>query len=165
MSPVASTIINCESAAAFEGLITTGDIWEMTAEEDHWGIHSSMVIPAKDYINAMRIRPKMQRAIDEFMKPFDAVVTPTLATTAYPNDQPWSEHCRGIRSTQITNLGGAGAATGIPALSIPNGLGEGGLPTGLQFAGRAFNENRLIGIANQYQTVTYFHKATPPSLG
>lgn len=161
---VASTLINCESAAAFEGLITTGDIWEMTAEEDHWGIHSSMVIPAKDYINAMRIRPKMQRTIDEFLKPFDAVVTPTLATTAYPNDRSWSEHRRGFHSSQITDLGGAGAATGVPALSIPNGLGEGGLPTGLQLAGRAFSENRLIEIANRYQAVTDFHKATPPRL-
>tara|TARA_R110002072_G_scaffold302710_2_gene487860 strand:+ start:492430 stop:493863 length:1434 start_codon:yes stop_codon:yes gene_type:complete len=161
---VASTLINCESAAAFEGLITTGDIWEMTAEEDHWGIHSSMVIPAKDYINAMRIRSKMQRAIDNFLKPFDAVVTPTLATTAYPNDRPWSEHRRGFYSSQITDLGGAGAATGIPALSIPNGLGEGGLPTGMQLAGRAFNENRLIEIANRYQEVTDFHKATPQPL-
>lgn len=161
---VASTLINCEAAAAFEGLITTGDIWEMTAEEDHWGIHASMVIPAKDYINAMRIRPKMQRAIDEFLKPFDAVVTPTLATTAYPNDRSWSEHRRGFHSSQITDLGGAGAATGIPALSIPNGLGEGGLPTGLQLAGRAFNEIRLIEIANRYQAVTDFHKATPPPL-
>lgn len=161
---VASTLISCESAAAFEGLITTGDIWEMTAEEDHWGIHSSLVIPAKDYINAMRIRPKMQRAIDEFLKPFDAVVTPTLATTAYPNDRPWSEHRRGFHSSQITDLGGVGAATGIPALSIPNGLGEGGLPTGLQLVGRAFNENKLIEIANRYQAVTGFHKATPPPL-
>jgi len=162
---VASTLINCESAAAFEGLITTGDIWEMTAEEDHWGIHSSMVIPAKDYINAMRIRPKMQRAIDQFLKRFDAVVTPTLATTAYPNDQSWSEYRRGFRSAQITDLGGAGAATGIPALSIPNGLGEGGLPTGLQLAGRAFSENRLIEIANRYQAATDFHKVTPQPLG
>ena len=159
---VASTLINCESAAAFEGLITTGDIWEMTAEEDHWGIHSSMVIPAKDYINAMRIRSKMQKAIDEFLKPFDAVLTPTLATTAYPNDRSWNEHRRGFHSSQITDLGGAGAATGIPALSIPNGRGEGGLPTGLQLAGRAFSENRLIEIADRYQEATDFHKATPP---
>ncbi len=161
---VASTLINCESAAAFEGLITTGDIWEMTAEEDHWGIHSSMVIPAKDYINAMRIRSKMQKALDDFLSPFDAVVTPTLATTAYPNDQSWSEYRQGFRSAQITDLGGAGAATGIPALSIPNGLGEGGLPTGLQLAGRSFSENRLIEIANRYQEMTDFHKATPQPL-
>jgi aspartyl-tRNA(Asn)/glutamyl-tRNA(Gln) amidotransferase subunit A len=162
---VASTLINCESAAAFEGLISTGDIWEMTAKEDHWGIHAAMVIPAKDYINAMRIRSKMQHAIDSFLKPFDAVVTPTLATTAYPNDRPWGEHRRGFHSSQITNLGGAGAATGIPALSIPNGLGEGGLPTGLQLAGRTFSENKLVEIANRYQEATDFHKATPQPLG
>jgi aspartyl-tRNA(Asn)/glutamyl-tRNA(Gln) amidotransferase subunit A len=161
---VASTLINCESAAAFEGLITTGDIWEMTAQEDHWGIHSAMVIPAKDYINAMRIRSKMQRALDNFLKPFDAVVTPTLASVAYPNDQVWSEYRDGARSTQITHLGGAGAATGIPALSIPNGLGEGSLPTGLQLAGRAFSESKLIEIANRYQAATDFHKATPQSI-
>lgn len=158
---VASTLINCESAAAFEGLITTGDIWEMTAEEDHWGIHSSMVIPAKDYINAMRIRPKMQRAIDDFLEPYDAVVTPTVVTTAYPNDQPWREYRKGFRSAAITDLGAAGAATGIPALSIPNGSGEGGLPTGLQLAGRAFHENNLIEIANRYQSATEFHLKTP----
>ena len=159
---VASTLINCESAAAFEGLVSTGDIWEMTAEEDHWGIHSSTVIPAKDYINAMRIRPKMQRALDECLKPFDAVITPTLATTAYPNDQSWSEYRSGFHSTQMTSLGGAGAATGIPALSIPNGLGEGGLPTGLQLAGRAFSENTLIEIAHRYQKATDYHRETPP---
>lgn len=159
---VASTLINCESAAAFEGLITTGDIWEMTAKEDHWGIHSAMVIPAKDYINALRIRPKMQRALDQLLESFDAVVTPTLATTAYPNDRSWSEYRSGFHSAQITDLGGAGAATGIPALSIPNGQGEGGLPTGLQLAGRAFEENTLLEIASRYQKVTDFHLATPP---
>lgn len=158
---VASTLINCESAAAFEGLITTGDIWEMTAEEDHWGIHSSMVIPATVYINALRIRPKMQRALDAFLKSFDAVVTPTLATTAYPNDRPWSEFRSGFYSSQISKLGGAGAATGIPALSIPNGLGEGGLPTGLQLAGRAFSENTLLEVASRFQAVTDFHLAKP----
>ncbi|MDA1161997.1 MAG: amidase [Planctomycetota bacterium] len=161
---VASTLINCEAAAAFEGLITTGDIWEMTAAEDHWGLHSQTVISARDYINAMRIRPKMQRALDAFLKPFDAVVTPTLATVAYPIDRSWSEYRDGARSTQITALGGAGAATGIPAITLPNGVGEGGLPTGLQLASRAFNENLLIEIANRYQAETDFHLNVPKPL-
>jgi aspartyl-tRNA(Asn)/glutamyl-tRNA(Gln) amidotransferase subunit A len=158
---VASTLINCEAAAAYEGLITTGDIWEMTAEEDHWGIHSSMTIPAKDYINAMRIRPLLQRAMDLFLRPFDAIVTPTLVTVAYPNDRPWSEYRRGFHSSQMTTLGGAGNVCGIPALSVPNGFGARHLPTGLQLAGRAFSENRLLEIANRYQQVTKWHQQSP----
>ena len=57
---VAGIFISCEMAAAFEGLVTSGDVWEMTAPEDRYGAHASMMIPAKDYINAMRIRPKIQ---------------------------------------------------------------------------------------------------------
>lgn len=158
---IPSTLIHCEKSAAFEGLITTGDIWEMTAEEDRWGIHSSTVIPARDYINALRIRPKLQRAWDGFLSGYDALVTPTLATVAYPNDRPWSEYRRGFSSRTIVEIGGAGNGCGTPAISIPNGFGEGGLPTGLQLAGRAFTENRLLDVANRYQAETTWHLEKP----
>jgi Asp-tRNA(Asn)/Glu-tRNA(Gln) amidotransferase A subunit family amidase len=155
---VASTIVSSEIAAAFGPLVKTGDIWEMTAKEDRWGIYSSLVIPAVDYINAMRIRAKMQVAYDNWLSRYDAVVTPTLATVAYPNDKNWSDYRRGFHTA---DLGGAGNATGIPAISVPNGFGEGGLPTALQFVGRAFEENRLIAIANVYQSKTDWHDKHP----
>ncbi|MHC4875575.1 MAG: amidase [Planctomycetota bacterium] len=158
---VASTIINSESAAAFEGLITTGDIWEMTAEEDRWGLHSATTIPAKDYINAMRIRPKLQRAFDEILKQVDAIVTPTLPTVAYPAEESFSDYRRGFYSTEITSLGGAGNSCGVPALTIPNGFGDLNLPTGLQFVSRAYSENRLLRIADRYQAETDWHTRYP----
>ena len=157
---VASTIISCESAAAFEGLITTGDIWEMTAEEDRWGLHSSTLIPAKDYINALRIRPKLQRAFDEVLAKVDAIVTPTLPTVAYPAGESFSDYRRGFYSTQITDLGGAGNSCGVPAITIPNGFGDLNLPTGLQFVSRAYSENRLLEIASRYQQQTDWHTRT-----
>ncbi|MFQ5733536.1 MAG: amidase [Planctomycetaceae bacterium] len=155
---VAGTIISCELAAAFEGMVRTGDIWELTAEEDRWGMHSSLVVPAVDYINAMRIRPKMQRELDGLLAKHDALVTPTLATVAYPIDKPWSQYRKNYRST---NIGGAGNVTGVPAITVPNGFGEGGLPTALQFTGRAFEENRLIAIAAAYQSRTKWHTKRP----
>jgi len=145
-------------AAAFEGLVRSGDVWEMTAEEDHWGLYSSLVIPAVDYINAMRIRPKIQQALDALFSRYDAVVTPTLATVAYPNAVSWRDYRRNYRST---NIGGAGNAAGIPAVTVPNGLGEGDLPTGLQFVGRAFAENRLLAVAAEYQSRTKWHERHP----
>jgi len=158
---VPATIINCEAAAAWEGLITTGDIWEMTAEEDHWGIHSSMVIPAKDYINALRIRRQLQRSMDQVFSTVDAIVSPTLATVAYPNDRPWSEYRRGFSLPLGSRLGGGGNACGLPAVSVPNGSGELNLPTGLQFTGRAFDEARLLQLAAQFQSETRWHLQFP----
>lgn len=161
---VASTIINCESAAAFEGLITTGDIWEMTAEEDRWGLHSATLIPAKDYINALRIRPRLQRAFDEVLSKVDAIVTPTLPTVAYPAGESFSDYRRGFYSTQITDLGGAGNSCGVPAITIPNGVGDLDLPTGLQFVSRAYTEDRLLQVAHRYQSETDWHTRNPDQI-
>ncbi|MES2792501.1 MAG: amidase [Planctomycetota bacterium] len=157
-SEVAATFIACEMAAAFEGLVTSGDVWELTAPEDQPGGHAAQFIPAKDYINAFRIRPLIQKALDEILSRYDALVTPTLSAVAVPIDANFREYFSPFRSSVI---GGAGNAAGIPALSIPNGFGERGLPTGLQFVGRAFEENRLLEIAGRYQSVTTWHTKTP----
>jgi len=156
---VASTILFAEMAAAFEGLITSGEIWEMTAPEDCFGAHAAMLIPAKDYINAFRIRRKIQVALDELLAPFDALVVPTLSTVAPPIDRDFREYQGAFRGSLVD---GAGNAAGIPAITVPSGFGERGLPTGVQFIGRAFSEHQLLAVAAAYQQGTDWHKKQPP---
>ncbi|HEX7445923.1 MAG TPA: amidase family protein, partial [Pirellulales bacterium] len=121
--------------------------------------HAALFIPAKDYINAQRIRRKIAQAIDAWLAPFDALVVPTLATVAPPIDQPFSEY---RADWQTRDVGGAGNAAGVPAITVPNGFGERGLPTGLKFVGRAFDENRLLAIARHFQMLTDWHRQRPP---
>jgi aspartyl-tRNA(Asn)/glutamyl-tRNA(Gln) amidotransferase subunit A len=155
---VTSTIISCEMAAAFEGLVTSGEVWEMTAPEDRWGLHAGLFIPAKDYIHAQRIRHKIQKALDGLLAPFDALVAPTLATVAGPIDTPFSDYHRRWGTRELTS---AENAAGIPAITVHNGFGERGLPTGLKFVGRAFDENRLLAIARKFQEITDWHERHP----
>ncbi len=155
---VTSTLISCEMAAAFEGLVFNEQIWEMTAPEDCIGLHSSLAIPAKDYINALRIRRKIQQAIDALLAPFDALVAPTLATVASPIDGSFREY---HRRWPAKTSGGAENAAGIPCVTVPNGFGERGLPTGLKFVGRAFDENRILAVARKYQALTDWHLRRP----
>lgn len=157
-SAVAGTFIACEMAAAFEGLVTSGDVWELTAPEDQPGAHAAMFIPAKDYINAFRIRPLIQRALDEILSRYDALVTPTMSAVAVPIAANFRDYFAPYQNSQI---GGASNAAGIPAISIPNGFGERNLPTGLHLVGRAFEENRLLAISRKYQSVTDWHTRTP----
>ena len=157
-SVVASTIISCEMAAAFGEFMTGGDVWQLAAPEDRWGGFSNLLIPARDYINALRIRGRMQKEVDAALKEFDAVVTPTLNTEAGPISQKFSEWTKGYVST---NLSGAANAAGLPGITIPNGFGSRGLPTGLEFTGRAFGENSILAAANAFQQRTDWHKKRP----
>ncbi len=159
---VASTLIDCELAAAFEGLVASGDIWEMTALEDRTGIQAALFIPARDYINAQRIRAHIAKAIDRTLAPFDAVLAPSLAAVACPLTSTFGEHFGRWRCQPLVELGAAGNASGIPALTVPTGFGEGGLPTGIQFLGRVFEENSLLAIAAAYQQETDWHRRQPP---
>jgi aspartyl-tRNA(Asn)/glutamyl-tRNA(Gln) amidotransferase subunit A len=155
---VAGTFVACEMAAAFERLVSSGDVWELTAPEDRPGGHAAQLIPAKDYINAFRIRVKIQHVLDEILSRIDAIVTPTMSFVAVPND---TDFRTSFAPYSASKIGGAGNAAGIPAISIPNGFGERGLPTGLQLVGRAFDENKLLTIAQKYQSATKWHTQAP----
>jgi len=156
---VPATIIDCEIAALFEGMVTSGEVWELTAPEDRNGAHAIQMIPAVDYINALRIRSnRMQPALDELIEPFDAVVAPGRSTTAYSATEPFRKHASGYSAGTFD--GGANAC-GLPAITVPNGVGENNLPTGLQFTGRAFSEAKILSIAAAYQERTQWHEEHP----
>ncbi len=48
-----------------------------------------------------------------------------------------------------------------PGLFVVNGLGEGGLPTSLQFTGRAGAEGMLLELGMQVQARTTHHRLRP----
>lgn len=157
-SAVVGTIIGSEMSAAFEGMLTSGQVWDLAAPEDRVGAHAAMFIPAKDYINACRIRRLIQRALDDAFSGFDAVVVPTVSTVAPPIDRDFRDYQSGFRGTGLTV---AANAAGIPAITVPTGLGERGLPTAISFVGRAFDENRIIAVATAYQAATAWHERRP----
>lgn len=155
---VASTIISSEMSAALGDVISSGDCWKLAAPEDRWGGLSNMLIPARDYINALRIRGRIQKEVDGALRDYDAVITPTLNTEAGPISQNFSQWSRGYVSTEMS---GAANAAGLPGLTVPNGFGSRGLPTGLEFTGRAFGENSILAASAAFQQMTDWHRKTP----
>jgi aspartyl-tRNA(Asn)/glutamyl-tRNA(Gln) amidotransferase subunit A len=53
---------------------------------------------------------------------------------------------------------------GLPGMSVPVGLGEGGMPVGLQLIGNYLKEAQLLNVAHQYQLATDFHQSKPQGL-
>jgi len=156
--PAASTVVIAEAASAFEEFIVDGNAAGLTAPEDRVGLHHGLTIPAVDYIRALRIRRAGGRAIDALLARYDVLVAPTYPHVASPIDQSFATY---FDREQRHNLGGVGNLCGLPSITVPNGFGERGLPTGLELLGRAYGEEHLLAVARAVQNVTEWHKKHP----
>ena len=155
---ITRVILSAEAASAHEEFLESGRASELTAPEDHYGGYPRMAVLAKDYIRATRLRAKMARAADEVMSGYDAVAAPTSRRVASPITQ---EFRRTSPGTSRDIMGAVGNGAGLPSISVPSGFTEAGLPTGIQFMGRAYAENTIISIAKRYQENTDWHRRHP----
>jgi len=147
----ARTIISGEAAAAFEEFVADGRVEELTAPADRVGGYATQTVLAKDYINAMRVREKVQRGLDEALAGADALLTPTLATVAIPTDTTFEAY---RAEFDLPPVGAAANLAGLPGVSVPSGFGERGLPTAIAFTGRAFDDRTVLDLAAAYQERT-----------
>ena len=95
------------------------------------------------YGRAQRVRTKIVEDFRSVFERVDFVVTPTSPSVAFPlgsrTGDPLAMYLSDFCTVPMS-------LAGIPAISIPCGLSE-GLPVGLQLAGPAFSENKLLDAA------------------
>jgi aspartyl-tRNA(Asn)/glutamyl-tRNA(Gln) amidotransferase subunit A len=158
------TIIRAEGASAFQDLLDSGKAAALRAPNDRWGGYAGETILAVDYLQAMRLRGPMRKALDALYAKYDAIVAPSRATVSYPVDVPFAKAYPGgkFAGPAIGRLITATNLVGLPAVFVPNGFGAKRLPTGLQLTGRAWSEHTLLEIAAAYQKRTDWHTNRPP---
>lgn len=155
---ITRTILHAEAASAFEDFVESGKLAGLTAPEDRYTAYARDAILAKDYIKALRLRGVMAREADRVLSRLDALVGPGRATVAPALDQEFGSP---IRDTAHDVMGAVGNGVGLPAVAVPNGFGDRGLPTSLQFMGRAYEENTILAAARAYQATTDWHRQHP----
>jgi aspartyl-tRNA(Asn)/glutamyl-tRNA(Gln) amidotransferase subunit A len=153
------TILQAEAASAFEDLVEQGVIAGLTAPEDRHTAYARDAILARDYLKALRLRVVVAREMDRVLAGLDALVAPGRMAVASPLDQEIRSPARG---SMRDPMGAIGNAAGLPAIAVPNGFDDDGLPTSLQFMGRAWEENRVLSAARAWQAITDWHLRRPP---
>jgi aspartyl-tRNA(Asn)/glutamyl-tRNA(Gln) amidotransferase subunit A len=155
---ITRTILMAEASSAFEDMIESGAIAGLTAPEDRFTAYARDAILAKDYIKAQRLRTLVVREADRVLSTVDTLVAPGRPAVASPLDREFRSAARG----NVPDVMGAiGNVAGLPAIAVPNGTSPAGLPTSLQFMGRAWEENTVLAAARAWQTVTDFHRQHP----
>jgi aspartyl-tRNA(Asn)/glutamyl-tRNA(Gln) amidotransferase subunit A len=105
------------------------------------------------YGQAQRVRTLIARDFERVFEHCDLVVGPTSPTTAFGIGERMSDPLAMYASDLCTipvNL------AALPALSIPSGLADDGLPVGLQLIGPAFSENALLSAAWTFEQAFAF---------
>ena len=110
---------------------------------------AASLVPGAVYTKLLRFRTLMRRHVMRELGRYDVIVTPAQAGGAPPiptetgltSKEAVIGQFFGIRSHRSPfNLSGA------PAMAVPCGFTEGGLPLSIQIAGRPFQENTLFRI-------------------
>ncbi len=96
------------------------------------------------YKKAMLFRQKVRRLFKEAFEVYDAVVSPTVPVLPFKlgekTQDPLAMYLADLFTVNVN-------IAGIPAISLPAGFSEGGLPVGIQFMGDHFEETKLFRIA------------------
>jgi aspartyl-tRNA(Asn)/glutamyl-tRNA(Gln) amidotransferase subunit A len=109
------------------------------------------------YLRAQKVRTLIRRDFEAAFAEVDLVASPTSPTVAFRLGErvqdPLSMYLSDVCTIPVS-------LAGIPAVSIPCGLSE-GLPVGLQLAGPAFSESRVLAAAHALEGAIGFDPRPP----
>jgi aspartyl-tRNA(Asn)/glutamyl-tRNA(Gln) amidotransferase subunit A len=150
-------IIRCEAFAIHRRWLAErpGDYGDLARQR----ILDGAAVSAADYIDALRLRARLTRRTLEAFAGIDAALT--VSSMDPPCRLDDAEACDRIYPRQARQPFNV---TGQPAMAIPAGFTQDGLPLSLQLVGHPWAEAMLYRIAHAYERATGWTQRHPPGL-
>ena len=114
----------------------------------------------RDYSKSLKVQRLIQEEYARVMQQVDFLITPTAPVPApridakYINMNGADHRVRGPGSGFISRNTSPLNAIGLPAITVPCGVTQGGLPIGVQFITGPFEEGLLFQVADGYEKVS-----------
>ncbi len=112
------------------------------------------------YLKAQKVRTRIAQDFHDAFEGVDAILTPTAPSDAFAKgdklDDPIAMYLNDVFTVPAS-------LAGLPGISVPAGLSEGGLPLGLQVLGKAFDEETVLRIGHILENAAAFD-AEPQTL-
>ena len=117
----------------------------------------SALMSASDYMQAVRRRRVLCQEIATAMKDLDVLITASA-----PAEAPKIDAVPKWAMLEKPNFTMPFNVTGLPALSLCSGYGDGGLPLSLQIVGKPFQEATVFQVADAFEKATDYRSKRPP---
>ena len=106
------------------------------------------------YKRAQKVRSLIKNDFDQVFKKIDLILTPTTPTSAFPLGSKGTQDPVEMYMNDIFTV--PANLAGLPALSLPVGLDELGLPLGVQLIGNSWQESLLLNTAFSLENALAF---------
>lgn len=130
---------------------------EMFGEDILRRLQDGAKTTSTEYALARRTQAEVKKRCELFFDSYDLLITPATPITAptIAGNDAVEQAARLTRFTSPFNL------TGLPAISIPCGFTNSGLPIGLQIVSRAWADAKVLNAAYAYEQATDWHTKRP----
>lgn len=151
--------------AGASGIPAEGDQLDLLEPLTRWLVERGRELSARVLAEALTQLTAFERSIIRQFKPYDAVLTPSLAQTPrpigwYSSDDPelnFAQQCQYTPFTSFANV------TGLPAITLPVASTDEGIPMGVQLVGRPGGEATLLAIGAQLERRIGWQRRHPPA--
>jgi amidase len=137
----------------------------LTKPETIWEIEQGLGLSAQEVYEASVIRSRWYTHAARLFSRFDALVLPTAQVWPFPAEWTWPKEIAGRRMDTYhrwMEVVIPASLIGLPALSVPLGLGPQGLPSGMQIIGRSGDDAGVLAIGQAYHRATEWPQRRPP---
>jgi amidase len=125
-----------------------------------------LALTASEIARGERLRTEVFHRVRRFMERYDFILTPTAPVPPFPVEmRSGPEEINGVRMTnyiQWALLTYAFTVVNAPAISVPCGFTQAGLPVGLQIAGRWRDEAGVLRAAAAFEQAAPWAHHRPP---
>jgi Asp-tRNA(Asn)/Glu-tRNA(Gln) amidotransferase A subunit family amidase len=145
-----SFILSVEAAASFDDITRSGDVNLLSSgtSRSSWPntFRQSRLVPAVEYIRAMRARTLLLRQADDFFSKYDAVIEPNTGGT--------------LSMTNLTGHPAIGIKCGFTKTTAVPGYSD-GQPVVMMITGRLYDEGTIARVALAYEQATEWKDKHP----
>ena len=132
------------------------------AHDNRIGYMVNAILPSTYYYKAVQLRTLLRAQILQTLEDVDLLLLPTVGVPAQPlTPDPQITGPENVNRTPYL-LTTVPSLANLPALAVPCGFSEDGLPLSLQIAGRPFDEATVLRAGHAYEQATEWHTRRPP---
>jgi amidase len=133
-----------------------------------WNIERGLGLTAEDVARAKAIKAALDARVAEFFERYDFLALPVVQVVPFPVETEWVHAIQGVAMTTYIDWMAtcyAISCTGLPAISVPCGFTDDGLPIGLQIVGRRGRDLAVLRLAHAFEQATQFARRRPSIVG